>query len=67
MASILKAVRVGSSGLFGRLKHKSKIILLTLMKYCFCGFFKSSFKAIAEIFYTILSYFYRIIRLNIRI
>lgn len=27
MASILKAVRVGSSGLFGRLKHKSEFNL----------------------------------------
>lgn len=37
MASILKAVRVGSSGLFGRLKHKSEFNLAFFVEIFFCG------------------------------
>lgn len=50
MASILKAVRVGSSGLFGRLKHKSEFnsaffvgyIFFFLLLFFFCGIVKIS-------------------------
>lgn len=40
MASILKAVRVGSSGLFGRLKHKSEFNLVFFDGYIFFSFLR---------------------------